>query len=258
MKANVTIKALSAAVLGLAGMAFAGGAMAECPAGTGLNDPAVNWTTRLVSGSGVLGLQAPGMKSTACKMSSQLANNAISQAVVRDGTPANETRYRFRFYFDPATVAMTGTQQVQVFAANSENPATTGGGASTQNILRINMTPVSGGGNRLTFIANTTGATQAPVSVPLVAGANVVEGEILIGPDTGPAQSQGTVRIWVNNNVEATPTQTITGLNNTAWVGVKFAALGLANGSSAFRASHAAKDVFFDEFDSRRTTFIGQ
>ena len=85
MKANVTIKALSAAVLGLASMAFAGGAMAECG---GLNDPAVNWTTRLVSGSGVLGLQAPGMKSTACKMSSQLANNAISQAVVRDGTPA--------------------------------------------------------------------------------------------------------------------------------------------------------------------------
>lgn len=254
MKANVTIKALSAAVLGLAGMAFAGSALADCPAGS--NDPGANWSGRATTGSGVLGLEAPGMKATACKMASNFSTTSgLSAAAVIDNTPANETRYRFRFYVNAdAITPFSGLQSVQLFTANAQNPFPAVGG--TASILRAVMTPGPGGVRRVSFVAGTNdpGNSNVLTTPPtaLVAGENWVEGEILIG-----AAGTGKFNFWVNSNVAGTPTGSIN-LDNVGWVGVDTAILGMAAGNATFRTAQINKKIYFDEFDSRRQTFIGQ
>ena len=252
MKANVTIKALSAAVLGLAGMAFAGGAMAQCaPGGTA----GANWPGgQITLGGGTLSLDSPGLKGTACKAGSALGASGTSAAAVSDTTPANETRYRFRFYLDADLVnTFSGAQIVQLFTANSANPFPAAGG-SVQ-MVRAIMIP-SGTNKAVRFIVATDDSannniTTSPSAV-LVAGSNWIEGELIVG-----GAGTGKFNYWVNNNTEGTPTGTLN-VNNSAWVGVDTANLGLAAGNATFRSLNAGKKVYLDEFDSRRTTFIGQ
>lgn len=255
MKANVTIKALSAAVLGLAGMAFAGSSMAACP--TDAAQPAGAWSGKVVVGGGALAITTPGLKATECAASASINAGAggLATAVVRDDTPAAETRYRFRFYLNTdALTGFGGVQGAQIFTANSTNPFPAVGG-STQ-ILRIALVPGGATGKRLNFIAacNDPGVGYQCSSItPLAATGtvNVVEGEIVIG-----GAGTGKINYWVNNNVAATATGTIN-LDNAAWTGVDTTFLGLSNATATFRTNQATKAVVFDEFDSRRQTFIG-
>jgi len=229
MKANVTMKALSAAVLGLAGMAFAGSALADCPAGS--NDPGANWPGgRATTGGGVLGLEAPGLK-------------------------ANETRYRFRFYLDTDLITpFTGLQQVQLFTANAANPFPAAGGSLA--MVRAVLVPGGTTGRRVGFLVGTNDPVNSYIApaafAPINAGANYIEGELIVG-----AAGTGKFNYWVNNNVAGTPTGTVN-VDNAGWVGVDTASLGMANGNSTFRTLQQGKKIYFDEFDSRRQTFIGQ
>jgi len=79
----------------------------------------------------------------------------------------------------------------------------------------------------------------------------VVEGEVVIG-----ASGTGKINIWVNNNNPATPTGSIN-VDNAGWTGIDTAIMGLADSTSSFRSNQATKIIKFDEFDSRRQTFIG-
>jgi hypothetical protein len=84
----------------------------------------------------------------------------------------------------------------------------------------------------------------------LTAGNNTVEIDWVKG-------AAGSLKVWVNNNVEANPTvPAITG-DSSAWGGVDFAVLGLSAPSTGFRTSHLNQVVNFDRFDSRRQTYIG-
>ena len=56
---------------------------------------------------------------------------------------------------------------------------------------------------------------------------------------------------------DAAPTGSTT-IDNSAWSGAKTAYLGMSVGSPQYRANHAGVVLTFDEFDSRRQTFIGQ
>ena len=255
MKANVTMKALSAAVLGLAGMAFAGSALADCPAGS--NDPGANWPGgRATTGGGVLGLEAPGLKATACKMAASFGGTSgLSAAAVIDTTPANETRYRFRFYLDTDLITpFTGLQQVQLFTANAANPFPAAGGSLA--MVRAVLVPGGTTGRRVGFLVGTNDPVNSYIApaafAPINAGANYIEGELIVG-----AAGTGKFNYWVNNNVAGTPTGTVN-VDNAGWVGVDTASLGMANGNSTFRTLQQGKKIYFDEFDSRRQTFIGQ
>jgi hypothetical protein len=174
-------------------------------------------------------------------------------AVVRDDTPANETRYRFRMYIDAdALTGFSGAQGVQIFTANSTAGFPAAGGSLQ--VLRIGLIPGGATGKQLSFIAACNVPANSylcPSATPLAAGANVVEGEIVIG-----ATGTGKVNYWVNNNVAATPTGTIN-VDNAGWVGIDTIFMGLSNSTPAFRTNQATKIIKFDEFDSRRQTFIG-
>ena len=256
MKSNLKIKALSVAVMGLAGIAFAGASMAQCPASLDPAQPNGPWTSKAVLGGGALTLTTPGLHATGCKMNNHFNAGAggLASSFVRDDTPSAEPRYRFRFYVNvDAITPFSGLQKVQLFTANAAASFPAAGG-SVQ-VLRVSLIPGGGTGRQASFVAATNNGTDyvsAPFVAPLAVGENYLEGEIVIG-----AAGTGKVNIWANNNVAGTPSGTIN-VDNAGWVGIDTAILGMADSTTSFRANQAAKDILFDEFDSRRQTFIGQ
>lgn len=248
------MKALSLAVLGLAGFGMAGSAFAVCP-----TDPAVAgggaWSTKVQTG-GTVAISSPGYASTACKLDATLTlNNAFDQATVVDQSPQNEPTYRARFYVNTDDLTAAGAfDGVIIFSANAAAsfPAVN----PTLQILRLSLIGGGATGRQLGIIAacNNGGGNTCSVAAPLPAtGTSTVEVQIIMG-----ANGVGAVNYWINNNVSGTPTGsvTITG-GNAGWVGTKEARMGMAGPTLGFRTNHLNQPLHFDEFDSRRQTFIG-
>jgi hypothetical protein len=246
MKANVTIKALSAAVLGLAGMAYAGSSFAVCP-----TDPAQSgggaWTSKSVLG-GALTITTPGLGTppTECKLEAAITSTAFGSAFVRDNTPAGETRYRAQFSFDgDALTGLNSVQSVRLFSANADTPF-----QSTAEAVRISIFGnLAGTTKSLNVVVACNGApASCATTVPITTtGTHKLQIDWVKG-------TTGSLKVWLDNTVEATPTATLSG-NTDGWV-VDYAILGLSTPSPGFRTAQTNRTVKFDEFDSRRTTFI--
>lgn len=253
MKVNAKMKSLSLAVVGLAGFAFAGSAMAQCPALPGA------WSGQSAAG-GSLATTSPGFGGTNCKLDAQItANLGSASAFVRDDTPAAETRYRAQFLINvDALTSLTATQVVRVFAAITDAPS-----SGVSELVRFAVYGNVTGTTKLLSVTtacsnNATG--RCSNSLTLSGGASGVhrveidwtQGTGLAGDGSG----SGGVKVWLNNTTEASPNVTVPA-NNTAWGGVDSAALGLTQASPGFRTAQANRIVSFDQFDSRRSTFIG-
>lgn len=249
---NTKMKALSLALFGLAGYAFAGSAFAQCP--TSLSPP---WAAVAQLGGTVASVSG-GLDGSACKMEAALGNEATDQASVRDDTPANETRYRFQFLFNPASVAPTfgDFDSVVLFSANSAAAFPTGG---TRQMIRVGL--VKGvAGLRLSIISacnNPATSNRCVTTTPdLVAGTNRIEIDLKVGSGTS-----GSMKYWLNAATGTTEPgatgQYPTGFDNSGWVGVKSANLGLGGPSPDYSTNQAGKKIYFDAFDSRRSTYIG-
>jgi hypothetical protein len=243
MKANVTMKALSAAVLGLAGMAFAGSSMAQCP-----QDPAQSgggpWSSKSVLG-GAIAITTPGLASTTCKMDASITSTAFGSAYVRDNTPAAEPRYRAKFAFNADTlVGLNSLQSVRLFSANTDTPF-----QSIPETVRVSVFGnLAGTAKSLNIVAACDGSpASCATTIALPAGNHTLQIDWVKG-------TSGSLKVWLDNTVEATPTATLTG-NTNGWA-VDYAVLGLSTPSPAFRSAQTNRAVSFDEFDSRRTTFI--
>ncbi|MEP6605877.1 MAG: hypothetical protein ABJA60_07135, partial [Nitrosospira sp.] len=241
------------ALVGLCG--YAGSAMA-CPAVPGA------WSAAPVGGgASALAFVAGGYDATACRMQSTLANNGAAHAQVQDNSPTAETRYRAQFIFDPANLSgANGTNQAVIFLGNAAalhngtlSPvkvtfAGTGGGTTTS-------------GKKVFISAGCEGAggfCSSTVTLPNQTGPNRIEFDLVIG-----ASGTGALRYWVNNAsdtgmTDAIPLGTIpvTG-GNAGWVGVETAFLGMTSPSTNYRTANSGLSAFFDQFDSRRQTFIG-
>ncbi|HSX61185.1 MAG TPA: Ig-like domain-containing protein [Tahibacter sp.] len=259
MKANVMTKTLSLAVLGLAGMSFAGGAMAQgCTATWGANQtPPGVWSTALQT-QAAASIVTPGLAGTNCAIQVALNQNssASAKAGAVDQTPNAEQRYRARFVLSTAIALTQLNRSALIF--NVVGPTAAPGG--TQNALQIFMIG-TGSARGLRFLVGDTAAAgqyrQVDVALPNQAGENRVEIDLTFGA------SNGQLRYWVSNQSTATtdgaPTGTVTGLANNAWGGVDQAVLGLAGANNQWRTNFTATDfIKFDEFDSRRQSFIGQ
>ena len=252
------MKSLAVAVLGLAG--FAGSAMAVCPAGASIANGGA-WTSNTVT-QAVQAIVAGGLgvPATACKL--QVALNAtapgFAKSVVTDTSPVDEPRYRARFYID--TTELTGLtnvlRSVQVFNAS----ATTGPANLSGEEVSINLNGATGAPTVVFTIADSTqgsGFRVVPVALPVAAGSNRIEFDLQQG-------SNSTFSYWVENGTTASagaanPTGTVTGINNTGWSGVTQVSLGEFSANTGFRNNYnATTHLYFDEFDSRRQTFIGQ
>jgi hypothetical protein len=270
MKIRSSMKALSLAVIGLAGLGFGAQAMAACPSVTGTGtgaDPYVltPWSGVTQSAAAVRVDNTGGLNSTLCKLGSKItANSAFAQGTVFWTGSGSEANYRARFYVQPDLLSgsLGAFDGVQLFTANAAAPFPAGQNPSVQ-IVRVTLTGGGATGRQLGFVAacqNGGGNTCPGVSVPLtntsgVTGPVVVEMQVTIG-----AAGTGSVKYWVNKTAgdSAAPTGTIaiTG-GNAGWVGVNKALLGLSAPTVTIRTAHLNQEVFFDEFDSRRTNYIG-
>ena len=93
---------------------------------------------------------------------------------------------------------------------------------------------------------------DAPLATQL--GVNRIEFDLVQG-------ASATFKYWVSAEATATsegsPTGTAT-VNNTAWSGVTQASLGMFSASNGYRSNlGASQHLYVDQFDSRRSTFIG-
>jgi hypothetical protein len=221
------MKVLALALLGLAG--YAGSAVAGgCPA-----SPVPPWTAVGALG-GTATIAAGGYAGTACRLDSALTGDASSFATVEDDTPAAEPRYRVQFIINADNLTNLGLVDASYIFS-----ATGAAGPSVQ----ISIVGDGAGGRFVSFIVLNGAAVN---SLPLTAGENHVEFDY----DT----VGGMFRAWVNNNVEASAdwSTPITGT-----VSVDTAFLGLAGATPTYLTGFNGTTVGFDQFDSRRSTFIG-
>ncbi|TAH46256.1 MAG: hypothetical protein EYC71_04130 [Gammaproteobacteria bacterium] len=248
---NTKMKTLSMAVLGLVGFTAAGAAMAQCPAS--LSPP---WS--LVSTlQGTATSQTGGYDSTACRLRVALNQNSspAAKAFVLDQTPANEQRYRVQFIVDASGIGLT---QANRAATAFSIVGTTAVPNGNSNIVRAFLRG-DGAGAALRFLVGDTADPSQyrtlDVALPNQAGANRVELDLTIG-------AAASMKYWINNistaTTEGSPTGTLSGLANSGWGGVDQASLGLVGATSFWRANFTNTSfVYFDQFDSRRQTFIG-
>lgn len=231
------------ALLALAALGFASTSFAQCPASA-----VPPWSSQTTLG-GAVAILAGGYDGTACRMNSTITGNiGGASAFVRDNTPAGESRYRAQFFINADT--LTGQnliQTVKIFGAGTD---TAFGGVS--DVVRLTVVGnVAGTSKTLGIFTVCEGqpSNLCSASAPLAAGTNRIEIDWQKG-------ATGSLRVWVNSTTEGSPTSTLNG-NSASWGGVDFATLGLAAPAAAFRAAQLNRAVGFDEFDSRRQTFIG-
>ena len=231
---NTKMKVLALALLGLAG--YAGSAVAGCP-----GSPVPPWTAVNALG-GTAVIAAPGYAATPCRLDSALTGDASSFATVEDDTPTAEPRYRAQFIINPNNLTNLGlVDGAFIFTAQS------GSGAQVQ----LSVVGDGAGGHLVSyFVPDTTAAGGSDVGSIALAAAN---GENRVEFDL---DNSGHFSIWVNNNVEASPDFTTTTFNNGGAT-IETAFMGLAGATPSFISGFNGVTVGFDQFDSRRTTFIG-
>lgn len=230
---NMKMKTLSLALVGLAGFGFAGAAAAGggCP-----GSPVPPWSS-VAQFQGSATIVAGGLDGTACRLNSTLNAGAgsFASATVFTDSPSAEPRYRAQFIMNVDALSAPGfADAVQIFSATS-----------TSYPLRIGMF-----GNGTSWFLSYVLGSSVSGSIPLAAGENTVEIDLEIG-------ATGSLSVWVNNGVEGTPSAGPISVDSSAMVGIEGAYVGLTAGSGPFVINYGGTPVQFDQFDSRRSTFIG-
>ncbi len=282
------MKALALATLGLGGLVMAGSAFAVCPDPTantnqGYATPNGPWSGEFVTNS-TIASGTPGLASTNCKMvvgfspiSGVLPGNATS--FVQDQSPNNEQRYRARFYVDfsglNSAFSTVGGETLLLMSANAST-APAGRNAAVVRVYLISGNPLA-----LRFLVADSGAggqiKSLTVAVPTPSGANRIEFDYNTYPGATQqsacesGSTNGSFCAWVTgaaaSSTETSPTSKYNLLGNsfdpngvTGWTGVKFANLGIfgPNNTLQLDSTTNSSTFAFDEFDSRRQTFIGQ
>lgn len=255
------MKALAVAIFGLAGLGMAGSAFAvTCP--TDPAAPAGPWTSKAVT-QGVLAITTPGLNGTNCTLQVALNQGSalFAKSTVTDTSPVDEPSYRARFYIDTSEISgLTSVlRSVKIFNA----PATTSPAGLSGEEVRIQLSGTTGAPTVVFTIADSTqpsGFNQFAVPLPVAAGVNRIEFHLTQG-------ASAAFRYWVNAAADVTtdtgapplgPT-VIAGINNTGWSGVTQASMGEFGANGGWRTNYTAlTHLYFDEFDSRRQTFIGK
>lgn len=229
---NTKMKVLSLIV----GTAFAGSAAAVCP-----TSPVPPWTAAPAL-QGTVAIADGGLAGTECRMESTInaGSSPAAFATVQDDSPATEPQYRAQFIINvDALAAPTPATSATIFSARSD---ATGNGI-TLGIFGL-------GGQWFVSYLVTDNASFASQSAPLNPGENHVEFDLQVG-------APGSITLWVENNDENNATVLPLGVANGADGGIDGSFLGLAGPSGQFVTAYGGTAVQFDQFDSRRTTFIG-
>lgn len=237
---NTKMKVLSLAMVGMFG--YVGSAVAaNCPAGPDMAHGGAWTAISAFQGSAVIA--EPGYATTACRLDSKInagAGGAASGQVNWTGATA-EPRYRARFLVN---ADLLPSQALLDTAAIFSSGSQSGGAAVDFSVFGNGTKHILGYSVR--NVANPSGYETGVVQ--LAAGVNVIQFDFAVGSST--------FKLWVNNNVEATPTKSVAVANGATLNGIDTTYLGLAGPSPQFVTHFATKPVGFDQFDSRRQTFI--
>lgn len=258
------MKSLSLAVLGLVGFGMASSASATCPYPFDAAHGGA-WSAQFNNGATVAAA-SPGLETvnpSACKMTSYINAGAgpLATGAVADTSPTNELSYHFRFYVDTTNLTnLANLTSVQMFAANAALVFPLTGNAQTTALMRVGIAGNGTATPNLVLAASCNVPAQNYLCVgltPLSPGVHWIEGHLTVG-------ASAVANLWVDQasiTSDASPAPIIhLAFDNSTWAGVDTVALGLGSASPNFRANvngptHA---VGFDNFDSRRQTFIGQ
>lgn len=207
-------------------------------------------------------MTTPGYASTLCKLSVNINAGAVdaSRAQVRDETPATETRYRAKFLLKMNGLgALTPTARARIFNGQF-NPGNAG-------VFQLRVEGGSVSGYVITGFAacsnSVDGDGRCRFNFPIASGDTVNRIEIEWVRASSTNATDGAFRYWVNAvGASPAPTGTVAGiagagLQNFAVPGVDQVNLGLIRPNANFRAQEVGSIVHFDEFESRRQTYIG-
>lgn len=188
---------------------------------------------------------ASAMNGTTCGV--ELAVKHTGKSFVADTNATNELTYRAAMYVDPNSMAMptSSTDRRLKF----HNAQCTGVSCVSTGIVQFKLENTVSGYSIKGFVKDhNSAADKNKFDVPLVDGPNRVEYSLDI--------TNGTFQLWVDAaNDGVTPVVDLTGLDMSGWTdGVSEARIGQVN-----NPVNIAEDVvmYVDEFESRRTTFIG-
>jgi len=231
---NAKMKVLSLALVGLCG--YAGSAMAACPATPDA------WTA-VSAFQGSATVETGGYAGTECRLDSKInanAGGAASGQVNWTGS-AVEPSYHAHFIVNVdglSSQALLDTVAIYSSASQSSGSAvdfTVFGNGTAHNL-----------GYSVRNDANPTGFETGVV--PLIAGENHIEFALATGAST--------FKLWVNNHDEANPTKSVPVNNGSAFTGIDTTYMGLAGPAPQYVSHFGGQAVGFDQFDSRRQTFI--
>jgi len=234
---NTKMKLLSLALVGACG--FAGSAMAACPAGPDTAHGGAWSAVNALGGTAVIA--TPGYAGTECRLASAITGDTTAFATVEDDSPSAEARYRAAFIVNgDALTAIGNVDAAYIFSANSGNGPQ----------VSLSIVGDGSGGRLVSFVVPDTAAPGGSDvgTFPLTAGENHVEFDL---------DNSGHFSFWVNSNVEGSPTYTTDHTLNNGGATIETAFLGLAGAAPGYISSSLGVAVGFDQFDSRRQTFIG-
>ena len=251
---SVMFKRLASLCVGYALFLLATTAAATCT-----NSNLSPWSGTIAN-KGSVSVVDTGLESSpsACKMQATLTgNDPLAAALVYYSDPSNEMTYHFRFYFNQDNIApLSQFTAVQIFGAGSPNTYPASGLYSYGFQFQVGIIN-TGGSNQLVAAVACNDSSQQYVClttpITIASGNHYVEGEVNVASGTS-----GYFKMWLDHDAtgaaQSSPDASVTGIDNSEWGGVNFAALGLGAASSGFTLNQA---VSFDAFDSRRQTFIG-
>ena len=196
------------------------------------------WSSRATDGSDLFVVPSAGAAGTTYGLRGQIDDTA--GLYVQDDTPSDEGRYRARFYLAPGDFDPGEAQEhrrVRVFIAFDEDPM--------RRVAAIVLRRL-GGTYSVRGRARLDDDAQADTPFVSIDGAmHVIEFELR--RSSGPDASDGSFQMWV----DGAPVATLTGLDNSS-SSVDFVRLGALSVKPG-----ASGTLHWDEFESRRETYIG-
>ena len=159
--------------------------------------------------------------------------------LVRDNTPSAEPRYRARFYFNTNDYTLGDNIRLKIFMAQRDS--------DNARLITLQFRRIAGVVSFLIRVPEDSGVIRSlPLGqYPGPEGFHQIEFDWQRA--TAPGANNGRMQVWVDGVERAN----VTNLDNDLLGGIDFARMGVMNpvvGSGT---------LFFDEFESRRQTFIG-
>jgi hypothetical protein len=164
--------------------------------------------------------------------------NDTNKLSVWDDSPADETHYRVRFYFNPNSLTMISGNYHHIFDAQDM--------VTIAKALRLRLYSNASGYNLGAVAADDAGVDVSSAYVTITDGWHVVEVEWQAS--SAPGANNGFLNLWIDGVL----VRTINNIDNdTRTVGRVYL------GAPASLDTGTAGTMLFDNFESRRSTYIG-